>query len=149
VSSSALGLDQAGTQNHSREDSLQKHRRIVIKSDGRFVFLDPEEIDWVEAKGNNVCLHAGADTFVQRQTLTAFEQRLDRNRFLRIHRSAIVNVDKIRELRPWPTGEYVVVLRNGKELTFSRSYRWQLAALLAGLGPQEDLPGCSDTGDPS
>jgi DNA-binding LytR/AlgR family response regulator len=54
-----------------------------------------------------------------------------------------VNVDKIRELRPWPTGEYVVVLRNGKELTFSRSYRWQLATLLADLGSHEDTSASS------
>lgn len=98
--------------------------RIIIKSEGRFVFLKTEDIDWVEAEGNYVRVHTRSETYFYRQSITAFESGLD-SRFVRIHRSAIVNVDQIKELRPWPTGEYVVVMQTGKELTLSRSYRQQ------------------------
>jgi hypothetical protein len=114
----------------SRRQSLSFPDRIVIKSPGRFVFLSASEIDWLEAKGNYVQVHAGDQCFTQRQTMKAIESRLDPRRFLRIHRSVIVNIEKIRELRPWPTGEYVVIMRNGKELTLSRGYRQELPVLL-------------------
>jgi len=105
-------------------------RRLVLKSKGRFVFVNTEEIDWIEAKRNYVWVHVGAETYVHRQTLGMFETRLRPDLFRRIHRSVIVNVYKVKELRPWPTGEYVVLLRNGKELTLSRGYRDQLPGLL-------------------
>lgn len=134
-----FGTSDANKRARFSEVEVGQHARIVIKTDGRFVFLDPEEIDWIEAKGNYVCLHAGTESYVQRQALGTLEQRLEPGRFLRIHRSVIVNVDKIRELRPWPTGEYVVVMRNGKELTLSRGYRNQLSKLLGEVPAREVL----------
>jgi two-component system LytT family response regulator len=97
--------------------------RLVVKSAGRVFFLRTEEIDWIEAAGNYVRLHAGADTHLLRDTMNGLEARLDPQRFLRVHRSTIVNVDRIQELQPWFHGDYLVILRDGTQLTLSRGYR--------------------------
>ena len=97
--------------------------RLVIKSGGRVVFLKSEEIDWVEAAANYVRIHTGKDEYLMRETMNAFEAKLDSRRFMRIHRSIIVNLEKIKELQPCNNGEYIVVLRTGKELSLSRSFR--------------------------
>ena len=109
----------------------QVKRRLPIKSSGRIVFIDLESIDYLEAAGNYVVLHAGDQEYRTRETMNAFEERLSRAEFVRIHRSAIINRKRIHELRPWITGEYVVVMTNGKELTLTRSYRDRLPLLLA------------------
>jgi|SRR5580704_3834543 two-component system LytT family response regulator len=108
----------------------QERRKLVVRSGGRIMFLRPDEIDWIEAHKNYVRVHVGPACITLRATLDALERTLDPSQFLRIHRSAIVNTDKIRELRPWPTGEYIVSMSNGKELTLSRGYRTRLAFLL-------------------
>ena len=87
------------------------------------VFLKSEEIDWVEAAANYVRIHAGHEEYLMRETMNAFEAKLDTRRFMRIHRSIIVNLEKIKELQPCNNGEYIVVLRTGKELSLSRSFR--------------------------
>jgi len=97
---------------------------------GACFFVRQEEIDWVEAADNYVCLHVGADTHLLRETMQSIEARLDRERFARIHRSTIVNLDRVKELRPWFHGEYLVVLNQGTELTLSRSYREKVLAAL-------------------
>jgi two-component system LytT family response regulator len=97
--------------------------RFAVRTPGRVFFVKQEEIDWIEAADNYVCLHVGADTHLLRETMNSIEQRLDASKFARIHRSTIVNLDRIKELRPWFHGEYVVILRQGTELTLSRSYR--------------------------
>ena len=104
--------------------------RLVIKSGGRVVFLDLHEVDWVEAAANYVRIHAGANTYLLRQTISAFAEQLPRDKFMRIHRSIIVNLSKIKELQPCNNGEYIVVLRNGRELSLSRSFRGQMHAFL-------------------
>ena len=76
-------------------------------------FLRTDEIDWIEAAGNYVRLHLGEDSHLFRETMNNMEARLDGRRFVRIHRSRIVNTDRIKELQPWFNGEYVVVLHNG------------------------------------
>jgi two-component system LytT family response regulator len=98
-------------------------QRLVIKAKGRVVFLNLDEIDWVEAAANYVRLNAGKESYVLRETISRTAERLNPNQFIRIHRSTIVNVHKIKELIPVNSGEYVVVLRNGKELSCSRGYR--------------------------
>jgi two-component system LytT family response regulator len=108
----------------------QERRKLVVRSGGRIMFLRPDEIDWIEAHKNYVRVHVGPACITLRATLDALERTLDQSQFLRIHRSAIVNTDKIRELRPWPTGEYIVTMSNGKELTLSRGYRTRLAFLV-------------------
>lgn len=106
-------------------------RRLPIKSSGRILFIDIESIDYLEAAGNYVVLHAGGQEYRTRETMNVLEERLARAEFVRIHRSAIVNRKRIQELRPWITGEYVVVMTNGKELTLTRSYRDRLPLLLS------------------
>jgi two-component system, LytTR family, response regulator len=106
-------------------------KRFPIKSGGRTVFLQLDEIDYLEAAGNYVRLHIGNQEYLTRDTMGSFEAKLSDSDFVRIHRSVIVNRKRIKELRPWFTGEYVVILTTGKELTLSRGYRDRLPLLLA------------------
>src|SRR5215468_10154347 len=108
----------------------QAKRRLPIKSAGKIIFVDMDEIDYLEAAGNYVVLHAGGQEYRTRETMNVFEERLSQAQFVRIHRSAIVNRKQIKELRPWFTGEYAVVMKSGKELTLTRSYRDRLPQLL-------------------
>lgn len=104
----------------------QRLDRLVVKSGGRVFFLRTPEIDWIEAAGNYVRLHLGEESHLFRETMNNMEGRLDVQRFVRIHRSRIVNTDRIKEMQPWFNGEYVVVLQNGTRLTLSRGYREKL-----------------------
>jgi two-component system LytT family response regulator len=106
------------------------NQRLVIKANGRVVFLDLESIEWVEAAANYVRLHVGKDSHLFRETISRISERLDSNHFVRIHRSTIVNVGKIKELIPVNSGEYVVVLKSGKELSCSRGYRAGLQGIV-------------------
>ena len=103
-----------------------KLERLVVKSGGRVFFLRTDEIDWIEAAGNYVRLHLGDESHLFRETMNRMETRLDIKRFVRIHRSRIVNTERIKELQPWFNGEYVVILRNGTRLPLSRGYRDKL-----------------------
>ena len=100
--------------------------RLVVKTGGRIVFLRVDEIDWVEAADNYVRIHAGRESHLIRETLESLEGRLNPEKFLRIHRSTLVNLDRIRELQPIFHGDYLVRLNDGTELTLSRSYREKL-----------------------
>jgi two-component system LytT family response regulator len=100
--------------------------RLVVKSGGRLFFLRTDEIDWIEAAGNYVRLHVGTSSHLLRETMNAIEGRLDPEKFFRIHRSRIVNMERIQELQPWLNGEYAVLLRTGTRLTLSRGYREKL-----------------------
>ena len=111
---------------HDVKPEPQKVERLVVKSGGRVFFLRTDEIDWIEAAGNYVRLHLGAESHLFRETMNRMEARLDTTRFARIHRSRIVNTDRIKELQPWFNGDYVVVLRDGTRLTLSRGYRDRL-----------------------
>jgi two-component system LytT family response regulator len=104
--------------------------RLVIKAGGRVFFLRADEIDWVEAAANYVRLHVGKETHLLRETINGLAERLDPEKFLRIHRSTIINLERIKELQPWFHGDYVVILRDGTQLTSSRSYREELHKLL-------------------
>jgi two-component system LytT family response regulator len=105
--------------------------RLVVKSGGRLFFLRADEIDWIEAAGNYVRLHVGTTSHLLRETMNAIEGRLDPEKFFRIHRSRIVNMERIQELQPWLNGEYAVLLRTGTRLTLSRGYREKLQERLA------------------
>jgi two-component system LytT family response regulator len=105
-------------------------KRLVIKAAGRVVFLDVEEIDWVEAAANYVKLHVGRESHLLRESIGRISERLDPDRFVRVHRSTIVNVRRIKELQPCNSGEYIVVLKDGKELSCSRGYRTELHHLI-------------------
>jgi two-component system, LytTR family, response regulator len=106
--------------------------RVVIKSTSRVFFLRVDEIDWVEAAGNYLKLHAGAEAHLLRETMNNLEARLDPEKFLRIHRSTIVNIERIQELQPWFHGDYIVLLRDGTRLTLSRGYRQKFQDLFGG-----------------
>jgi len=108
-------------------------RRFLVKASGRVVFVPAEEIDWIEAAGNYVRLHVGAASHMIRETMATVESRLDPERFVRVHRSAIVNVEKIRELHPMFRGECAAILRNGSRVAVSRAYRVPLETRLTGL----------------
>ena len=110
--------------------SRQAHDRMVIRAGGKVVFLDVNEIDWIEAAANYVKLNVGKDSYLLREGIGSISERLDPDRFVRIHRSVIVNVRKIKELQPCESGEYIAVLKNGKELSCSRGYRTQLQGLI-------------------
>ena len=108
-----------------------KHpQRFVIKSAGRVFFLRADEINWIEAAGNYVQLHVGSATHLMRETMGGLEARLDPEKFVRIHRSAIVQVDQLKEMQPAFHGDYIVILQDGTRLNLSRSYREKLQALL-------------------
>ena len=106
--------------------NAQRLERFVIKSGGRVFFVRANEIDWIEAAGNYVKLHVGTETHLFRDTMNSIESQLDSDVFFRIHRSHIINIERVKELQPWFNGEYVVFLKNGTRLTLSRSYRDKL-----------------------
>jgi two-component system LytT family response regulator len=97
--------------------------RLLVKVGGRTIFLPTQDIDWIEAAGVYVQLHVGAKKYLHRASLGELEARLDPERFTRIHRSTIVNVLNVKELRPHSHGDYVMILRDGTRLKLSRSYR--------------------------
>jgi two-component system LytT family response regulator len=101
----------------------ERRDRLVIKSSGRIYFVRTRDIDWCEAAGNYVRLHVGPQTHLVRGTMGHIESQLDPVQFVRIHRSAIVNVDRIQELHSSFGGEYVVLLHDKTRLTLSRGYR--------------------------
>jgi two-component system LytT family response regulator len=116
-------LDRART---AIEAGERPPKRIVIRSGDRILFLRPEEIDWLESVGNYVKIHRGAEGFHYRQTLGWMEQKLPNDRFVRIHRSRIVNVDRVVELRHVTKDAYAVVLSTGARLPLSPLYRRNL-----------------------
>ena len=97
--------------------------RIAVKVDGRVLFVRVSEIDWVGADDDVVRIHAGKAVYTHRSTLTHLEERLPASRFLRIHRSTLVNVDRIREIQPWFQGDWVLILTDGTRLHSGKSYR--------------------------
>jgi two-component system, LytTR family, response regulator len=100
--------------------------RIPIKSNGRIILLKTDDIDWIEAEHNYVRLHTRGVTHLIRETMSALEAKLNAKRFRRIHRSTIVNVERIREIQPWFRGDAIVLLDNGQKLTASRNFRDRL-----------------------
>lgn len=108
----------------------RRPERIAVKDNGKVYFLRVEEIDWVEAYGNYVKLHVGPQTHLLLQTMAGMESRLDPERFLRIHRSTIVNIDRIASLEPLFHGEYAVTLLDKTVVTLSRGYRERLQELI-------------------
>ena len=116
-------------------DDLQTPKRqgprLVVRVDGRVRFIDIAQIDWVEAEGNYVRLHAGPDSHLVRETMSNLLPKLGETDFFRIHRSRIVNIDRIKELRLASGGDYDVILRDGQRLPLSRLYKDALQEKLA------------------
>jgi two-component system LytT family response regulator len=106
--------------------------RLAVRNNGQVLFLSFEEIEWIEAAGNYVRLNAGGESHLLRETMSGVEAKLPRERFLRIHRSALVNLEAVRELVPSPHGDFVVALKSGKRLPLSRACRDRLEEALLG-----------------
>ncbi len=121
--------------NHQIRELIQELRpqsryleRVIIRTAGTIFFLKTVEIDWISAEENYVRLHCGKASHLMREKISALEASLDPARFRRIHRSTIVNIDRIEKLHPYSHGDYQVVLRDGTELVLSRGYREKLGA---------------------
>jgi two-component system, LytTR family, response regulator len=114
----------------SRTNTSPALERFIVKSEGRILFFTTDEIDWIEAASNYVKLYSSGKGHLVRHTMNEMEKKLDNRQFLRIHRSIIVNVKKIRGVQPCNSGEFIVTLVNGKELPSSRGYRGNLGLLL-------------------
>ena len=104
-------------------DKSQYPRRFLVKGDGQMYFVAVGDIDWVEAYGNYVRLHVGQGVHLLRETLGNIERKLDPTRFARVHRSSIVNLDRVARMDLWGAGDYVVLLKDGTKLKLSRWYR--------------------------
>ena len=121
---SALGdVDVHGT-------SARRTGHVVVRSVGRVIFVKKSDIDWIEAAGDYVTLHVGKKSWLLRETIAEMERKLQSDGFTRIHRSAIVNTERIGEMHSLDNGEYRLLLRDGTELKLSRGFRHQLQALL-------------------
>jgi two-component system LytT family response regulator len=111
----------------ARDSSLT---RILVRSEGRMSFVRVDEIDWIQAADNYVRIHAGRESHLVRDTLASLEARLDPRRFMRVHRSAIVNLDRVHELRALFRGDYEVRLKGGASVPLGRNYRERLISAL-------------------
>ena len=110
-------------------EGRQSLNGVVLIIDARRGLTDQDRqlIDWIETAGNYVRLHAGKTAHLLRETLSSLETRLDRDRFLRVHRTTILNVERLRELQPWFSGEFIAILHDGTRLKVSRGYRGRVA----------------------
>jgi two-component system LytT family response regulator len=115
----------------ARQGARRYLQRVAVSSAGRVLFVKTAEIDWMESEGNYVMLHVGPKRHLLRESLSAMADKLDPQQFVRLHRCAIVNVERIRELSPWSRGEQAIVLQDGTQLTIGRTFRPQLMAVLA------------------
>lgn len=105
-------------------------RRLTVRGDDRIHFVSLEDVDWIETAGNYVRLHVASETHLIRTSLKRLLQRLDPARFVRIHRSAVVNLDRVRRVEPWFSGDYLALLETGDKLRISRTYRDRLLKLV-------------------
>jgi two-component system, LytTR family, response regulator len=110
----------------ARREARDYAEWLLVKENGRSVFVRIADIDWIESARNNVVLHVGQRRHTLRETTSSMEARVDPKRFLRIHRSAIVQIDRVQSLEPWFNGDYRVVLKDGTKLTLSETYRDRL-----------------------
>lgn len=120
---SGLVLDSAAA---DRTASGQVASRFVVRTGDRALMIAATDVDWIEGARNYVVLHVKENEYRLRATLQALQERLDTSRFTRIHKSVIVNVDRIREIQPWFGGDYLALLRDGKQLRVSRTYAREL-----------------------
>jgi len=109
-------------------DSAVFPRRFLVKGDGQMYFVAVDDIDWIEAYGNYVRLHVGKGVHLIRETLGNIERKLDPTRFARVHRSSVVNLDRVARMDLWGAGDYVVLLKDGTKLKLSRWYRSRIEA---------------------
>ena len=119
-----------GSDSGVRAEPPPRTQRLVVKVGRRFVFLDSSELDWIEAWGNYVKLHVGPESYMVRSGIGRIAEKLDARDFVRIHRSIIINISRIKALEPCDNGEYIVALKDGKHLSCSRGYCGGLQELI-------------------
>jgi two-component system, LytTR family, response regulator len=122
---------------HYRAPPPRAAERLVVRSQGQIIFLKAADIDWIEAAGYYACLHVGSDTHILRRSLLELEQDLGDDKFIRIHRSIVVNLDRIRGLELQTTGEYEVVLKSKVRLRLSRRYRKRLHDRMSAISARD------------
>lgn len=105
-------------------------RRLSLKTRGRTIIVAADDIEYIEAEGNYLSLRVGNESHLIRSPMHQFEEKLDPGKFARIHRSAIINLDRVKEMHPLFNGDQLVIMKSGKELTLSRNYRAHLKDLL-------------------
>lgn len=113
-------VDDAQTNGHAAPAALD---RIAVKSEGQTQFVPIGDVDWIESDGNYLRVHVGERSHVVRGTISSWTERLDKQRFIRIHRRFLVNRDRIGEVQPWFAGDCIVYLHDGTKLRLSRTYR--------------------------
>jgi two-component system, LytTR family, response regulator len=121
-----LALSRAKQRIRLGRDRAPKLERVIIKNAGQISFVKISEIDWIEAADYYACLHVGARSHLLRRSLSDLEEDLDPNVFCRVHRSSIVNLERVRGLKLTPDGDYEVLLDTGTSVRLSRRYRKQL-----------------------
>jgi two-component system LytT family response regulator len=114
----------------SPADGRRYLSRLVVRQKGRVLFVRADDIDWIEAANTSIRLHTATETYDIRERLSVLERRLSPRDFARVHRGAIVRIDRIREVQPWFRGDYVIILANGQKITSGHSYRGVVRALL-------------------
>jgi two-component system LytT family response regulator len=112
----------------------QSWERLAIRESGRVIFVRPDEIDWIDAQGNYLCLHVAKASYLLRETMGTAEARLAPKKFFRINRSTLVNLERIKEWQPLFHGDSVIILNDSTRLTVSRLYREKFDRLVARLG---------------
>jgi len=110
------------------------YSRLVVRTAGRICFVSVKDIDWIEASGNYVELHLGAEKYLLRCPLHVLEQRIDPDQFVRVHRSGIVNVDRVKEIQPYFQGTHVIILKSGVKIIASRGGMQRLQGMLGEMG---------------
>jgi two-component system LytT family response regulator len=116
--------EQIALRERSREKSPRSFsKRLLVQHNGREIFVPVEAIDWVDADGNYVHLHAASEAYIVRSTLDNLSRQLDPDQFVRINRSQLINLERVREMQPWFHGERRIVLKDGRELTWTRRFR--------------------------
>jgi two-component system LytT family response regulator len=103
---------------------------LFVKTNNRLILIDVNNVSWMEAQGNYVRIHHEQGSYLLRETISALAEKLSPRKFLRIHRSVIVQIDRIKEIQRWIHGSYIVTLRNGTQLTMTRNYRDNLAVII-------------------
>lgn len=124
------GADTAASQ--SRSEGVTDSRKLAIKDSDSTVLVAIDEIDWVDAAGDYMCIHVGGETHIMRSTLKHLMSRLDPEKFKRIHRSTLVNLDRIVKATPLQKGEYMLEIDCGEQLKVSRNYRQEIKLFLDG-----------------
>jgi two-component system LytT family response regulator len=119
-----------------QELKLKSQDRLIVKFDGRILFVKTDEVDWIEAQGRYVVLHSGNKKYPYRASISSLEVSLDQNKFFRAHRKALIHLESVRELHKLLHGDHLVILKSGDRIRLSRRYYNNLHQMLRKPGQQ-------------